>query len=535
MSDMPKHAKILILDDEPANVRLLERILELAGYTQFKSTTDSRRAIELFRELRPDLVMTDLHMPFLDGFAVMEQLRNLIPANAYLPFVVLTADMNPETRRRALAAGAHDFLIKPFDHMEVVLRVSNLLRTRMLHTQLQGQNAILEEAVGKRTLELQQALAELQAAQGHLVQQERLRALGTMAGGIAHDFNNSLASILGYSELLLMAPGLAENPEKSAVYLRTIMTAAQDAARMVRRLREFSHPTERNEFLQAVQLNDLVKQAISLSMPKWKNGPLAQGLTITVGAELGDIPEVQGDAAELREALINLIFNAVDALPAGGAITIRTKLHQEGVRLEVADTGVGMTEEIRQRCLEPYFTTKGNRGTGLGLAMVYGIIHRHAGKLEIQSKAGEGTTFILDLPRTGAPAGRGSALVRRVERPLRILVVDDQPMICEFLTECLRHDQHSVVTAGHGREGLEKFRGSSFDVVVTDQAMPEMDGRQLASSIRQLKPQQPIILLTGYGDHMQAAMSDGSAFNLILGKPISIGALRQALVEVVTE
>ncbi|MDB6033863.1 MAG: protein of unknown function, putative Histidine kinase [Verrucomicrobiales bacterium] len=528
---MNKPGKILIVDDEPANVRLLERILELSGFDQFVSTSDARQAVDLFQVFQPDLILTDLHMPHLDGFGVMAKIRALTGPQTYLPIVVLTADITPEMRRRALEAGATDFLVKPFDHMEVVLRIRNLLETRSPHVQLQQQNATLEERVRDRTSRLEEALSELKATQQQVIQQERFRALGTMAGGIAHDFNNALASILGYSELLLHSSD--KSPEKITTYARTIVTAASDAARMVARLREFSRPATNSEFVQALNLNELVEEAVTLTLPKWKTGALASGLTIEIRTELGNIPPVQGDPAELREALFNLIFNAVDAMPAGGTIRIQTMVQGEGVRLEFSDNGTGMTEEVRQRCLEPYFTTKGNRGTGLGLAMVYGIIHRHAGKLEIQSQPGHGTTFNIDLSGCSHVPLASVPSQRKLERPLHILVVDDQPLLCQLLRESLSKDLHTVETAANGREALEKYRTGCYDLVLTDKAMPEMDSDQLAVAIRKLKPTQPIILLTGYGERAQEASPGTSAVDLVLGKPLSLGTLRQALVDVV--
>jgi signal transduction histidine kinase len=446
---------------------------------------------------------------------------------------VLTADITAETRRRALEAGATDFLVKPFDHMEVVLRIQNLLKTRFLQVELEEHNARLEERVRERTTRLESTLEELKATQQQVIQQERLRALGVMAGGIAHDFNNALASILGYSELLLYSPDAGR--EKRESYTRTIMTAATDAARMVARLREFAKPTTKSEFLEAVDLNRVVEEAIALSVPKWKTGPLAHGSMVGVLAEPGIIPRVQGDPAELREALCNLIFNAVDAMPEGGTIRIRTMGTQEKIRLEVQDNGTGMSAETRQRCLEPYFTTKGSQGTGLGLAMVYGIVRRHAGELAIESEPGKGTTFIIDLPISHSMAETIMPCSPRLDRPLQILVVDDQPLLCELLKECLTKDHHTVETAANGREGLEKYRTKRYDLVLTDKAMPEMDGDQLAAAIRQLQPKQPIILLTGYRDRVGEAALGNPSVNLVLGKPLALGRLRQALAEVLAD
>lgn len=529
---MKHKGKILIVDDETANVRLLERILEISGYLNFVSTSDPRQVLELFRSFQPDLVLTDLHMPHLDGFAVMQQIRACQDPDTYVPILVLTADVTVETRRRALGAGATDFLVKPFDHMEAVLRIGNMLQTRSLQVQLRQYNATLEEKVQERTRQLEEALNQLRTSQQQLVQQERFRALGTMAGGIAHDFNNALASILGYAELLLLTPD--QPKERIAAHLKTIITAGSDAARMVARLREFSRPAKANAYHEAIQLNGLVGEAVSLSVPKWKNEALANGRTIVVQTEPGEIPAIQGDPSELREALINLIFNAVDAMPNGGSIVIRTRFENEYVHLELSDTGTGMSEEVRQRCLEPYFTTKGTRGTGLGLAMVYGIVHRHGGEIEVMSEPGKGTTFLIQLP-----AGKKQELGikpddRKVERPLNILVVDDQPLLRQLLSECLMNDRHIVETAPNGREGLLKFKAGRFDLVLTDKAMPEMDGDQMARAIRELRPEQPIILLTGYAESSRDG-DEPETVNLVLGKPVSMGTLRKALAEVISE
>ncbi len=240
----------------------------------------------------------------------------------------------------------------------------------------------------KRSLE--RALQEVRAAQDQVVQQERLRALGTMASGIAHDFNNALAAILGFTELLCNRPENLDDKKKTLRYLQMMNTAAQDAGIVVNRLREFYRQREEGEVFAPVDLNKLIEQAVSLTQPKWKTQAEIKGVTIQIVTEFGRIRPVAGSEADLREALTNLIFNAVDAMPQGGTITLRTRSINSRAIMEVADTGTGMTEEVRQRCLEPFFTTKGNQGTGLGLSMVYGILQRHMGSVEIDTAPGQG-------------------------------------------------------------------------------------------------------------------------------------------------
>ena len=530
--DAVQACKILIIDDEEPNVRLLERVLTRAGFENFISTTNSREAAALFTAFQPDLVLTDWLMPGVDGCAVIGQLRALMATDDYLPIVVLTADITPPARQRALTAGATDFLTKPFDQIEVLLRIRNLLTARLSHLTIQTQNATLEDSVRQRTIELERALADLQCSQKQVIQQERLAALGTMAGGIAHDFNNALSVIMGFGELLLRDAEHGLTKEDALLPLTTILTAAEDAAKIVHRLREFYRPDETGDQRLPVDLNQLIAQAVALTQPRWKTEATARGRTITIATEPGEIPCVVGDAAELREVLTNLIFNAVDALPQGGVITLHTRPEGAAVVLEISDTGTGMSEEVRLRCLEPFFTTKGSRGTGLGLAMVFGIIHRHAGTIAIASELGKGTTFALRLPASTAGHATPLDAVPAPHGSLRVLVVDDQPILCQLVCEHLQDDLHIVETALSGREALEKFRAAPFDLVITDHVMAGMTGEQLAVAIKQLNPKTPVILLTGYAGEATAGKQSSPALDLVLAKPLSRAALRQALAKV---
>lgn len=522
---MPKSviskAKILIVDDEPSNVRLLERILELYGVADVRSTTDSRKTLSCLFEFEPDLVLLDLNMPFLDGFAVMAQIKEAIPADSYLPIVVLTADVTAETKRRALSAGAHDFLTKPLDNSEVVLRIKNLLENRFLNLEMQNR-------VRERTAQLEETLEQLGSTQQQVVKQERLRALGMMAGGIAHDFNNALTMMLGYAELLL--PWLQQHASsRELAYLNHIIDAAQDAAHVVSRLREFYRPAENNEIRVPVNLSEIAQAAVSLTAPKWKGKSRADGVQIEVFTELAEVPPVAGNAAEIREVLTNLIFNAVDAMPDGGSITVSTTSDENGVVVSVRDTGFGMTEAEIGRCLEPFFTTKGERGTGLGLAVVYGIVQRHEGTIDITSKKGVGTTFAIRLPSTAVQQLAAPKVAQRVEKKLRILVVDDQEIICELIAEYLKGDGHHAVTAVESSEALVLFEREGFDLVITDHSMPGMNGVQLAAAMKELVPQTRVILLTGFGDEMMGRGERPSEIDLVLGKPVSAADLREGV------
>ncbi len=386
---------------------------------------------------------------------------------------------------------------------------------------------------------LERALEELKKTQKNVIHTERMRALGQMASGIAHDFNNALTQILGFTELLLIKPEEIGHQQKTTQYLELIRTAAKDAAEIVRRMGEFYRPRGKGERFGPVIVEQLVTEVIALTRPKWKDQAEAGGITITIEADLRGRATITGNEAELREMLINLILNSVDAMPGGGKITLRTDSGDGRNLLKVSDTGIGMTEEVRQNCLEPFFTTKGKQGSGLGLglglglAAVHGILTRHGGTMTVSSRPAEGTTFAISLPADEINETDGI----RIKRPpptekKRILVVEDNAMVLRVIREFLTRDNHRVVTATDGREGKRAFRKGDFDLVITDRAMPVMSGDQLAALIRRISPNMPIILLTGFGDMMATTGESPSGINLILSKPITLRKLRRAIAKV---
>jgi len=394
-----------------------------------------------------------------------------------------------------------------------------------------------ETELEETNLRLQKALTELRNTQEQVIQQERLRALGQMASGIAHDFNNALAPVLGFTDLLLMRPETLDNRENVIRYLQMIRTSAEDASNVVRRLREFYRKREEGELFLPVDINQVVRDSVDLTRPRWKDQAMAQGADIEVQTELGQVPKISGNESELREALTNMIFNAVDAMPEGGTITLRTMVRKVGegesaVVLEISDTGMGMDEATRQRCLDPFFSTKGERGTGMGLAMVFGTVVRHEGSIEIESEVGVGTTFRLSFPLRemvqasflSTPKASASAV-----KPLKILVVEDDDHVRNLFTMLLEQDGHAVTEATDGRDGFEKFKSGSFDLVITDRAMPRMNGDQLAAAVKEISPGTPVIMLTGFGDIMDVTGETVPGVDRFLSKPVSVQALREVL------
>lgn len=377
-------------------------------------------------------------------------------------------------------------------------------------------------------------ISERKQSEQELIRIERLGALGEMASGIAHDFNNTLSMILGYSDMLLMDPESLKNHEYVAECLEIIRTSSQDAAEVVRRLRAFYRYRDDNEVFHEVNLNDLVEQVTRLTQPKWSGQAQASGRTITLETELGEVPMINGNEAELREVLTNMIFNSVDAMPEGGVITLRTRCDEnERVFFSVSDTGQGMDAETRRRCMEPFYTTKGEQGTGLGLGLVHGIVRRHEGEISLDSVPGRGTTFTIDLPAKKPEADDGQMDVdadHSLARKLRVLAVDDDRQVLEVIRGYLVIDGHEVVMANDGREGLEAFIKDRFDVVISDQAMPHMNGTQLAKAIAEIAPGKPFIMVSGFADEQMT--SEDNKF-ITLTKPITLTQLRTTLQEVV--
>jgi signal transduction histidine kinase len=313
--------------------------------------------------------------------------------------LILLADMTSDARQLALASGANELITKPIDACEVVLRIANMVQVRLAHIRLYEQKFALEETVRQRTLDLKQAVTALRSSEQKLATTQRLSAVGTMASGIAHDFNNALMLIMGSGEIMLEdAEGGVLTKETAVPLLHEILTAARDASTLVGQLRKFSRSGEIEEVHQPVDLNALIEQSISFTKPRWDTQASCEGKKIRVEVDFHKIPLIPGDPARLRDAITNLVFNAVDAMPTGGTLTLRTRLEGNQVLLEVCDTGIGMTEEVRRTCFEPFFTTKGQKGTGLGLAMVNGIAQHHSGTIDIASKPGKGSTFTLRLP-----------------------------------------------------------------------------------------------------------------------------------------
>ncbi len=457
-------------------------------------------------EFRPDLILSDYAMVGYDGFSAMELTRQKYPE---LPFIFVSWVIHEQSVIDTLKKGATDYVFKD----------------QLSRLPLSVHRAIRES----------EERAQLRETQKKIIEQERLGAIGQMASGIAHDFSNSLMPVLGFSEILLNNPEALNDKEKTFKYLSLIHTSATDAMNIVGRLREFYRSKDKAEALQAVSLNDIVRETVLLTQPRWREQMLAKGTDIIVHEELGQIPDIHGNETALREAMTNLIFNAVDAMPKGGDLVFKTSLEKQHVALTVSDTGTGMTEEVARRCLEPFFSTKGRGGTGLGLSMVYGVVKRHEGTIEIKTEPNKGTLFKMRFPVKRSDA-QGDA--RHPDSPpasyaavpkLRVLVVVDVKGVHEVLKGYLALDGHAVLTAENGRAGFELFKKEKFDLVVTDRAMPEMNGDEMVEQIKLVSPSVPVIMVTGFGELMKVKGEHPKGVDIILSKPLTLSAFRGAV------
>jgi signal transduction histidine kinase/ActR/RegA family two-component response regulator len=365
--------------------------------------------------------------------------------------------------------------------------------------------------------ELRAALATVEESQQRIIQNERLRALGEMAGGVAHDFNNVLAVVVGRAQLLQrqVAPDLRRQ-------LAIIEQVAQDGAQTVRRIQEFAR-MRRTRPWQHVDVAEIVREVVEATRPRWMDQAQARGVTYAMRLDLTPIPPVTGDPAELRESFMNLLFNALDAMPQGGTVTFSTAVDQDRVVCVVQDTGTGMSEEVRRRCFEPFFTTKAEQGTGLGLSIAYGIVTRHGGEIDVWSRPGEGSRFTVRLPVGGdVPARVADAPPPRPSRRARILVVEDETPVREVLVDVLAGQGHDVVACADGHSALEHVGGPPFDLALVDLSMPTISGWEVAKALRAAQPQVPIAMVTGWGDQIDFREARARGIDYLMAKPFNI-------------
>jgi len=379
--------------------------------------------------------------------------------------------------------------------------------------------------------ELSHYIAEQERIREQFSQMEKLSALGELASGVAHDFNNTLAGILGRAQLLLRT----NDPEKIKRGLDIIVKTAEDGAKTVKRIQDFARQRRDHNF-ELVSIDQVLLDASEITRPRWKNCAEASNIHITLDLLIGSNAMVMGDDSELREVLVNMVFNAIDAMPEGGTLSLRTDTVDESVVIKVLDTGVGMYPEVGSRIFDPFFTTKGKAGLGLGLAVSFGIIRRHGGNIEVESQYGKGTEFRITLPL--AKIAEQSVKQVEVAAPVlpsqpgpiqepgqrlrvRLLVVDDEDFVRDLLGEILEGEHCDVYLAADGTQALAAFKEMEFDGVFTDVGMPGMSGWELAREIRQINKRIPIAVITGWGEAVGSHEQKAAGVDWIVAKPFT--------------
>ena len=390
----------------------------------------------------------------------------------------------------------------------------------------------------KHVKELSHYIAEQERIREQFSQVEKLSALGELASGVAHDFNNTLAGILGRAQLLLRT----DDPEKIQRGLDIIIRTAQDGAKTVKRIQDFARQRRDHNF-ELFSIDQILSDAAEITRPRWKNCAEAANIHISVDLEIDSNAMIMGDDSELREVLVNMLFNALDAMPEGGKLILSTQTVGESVVVKIKDTGIGMYPEVRQKVFDPFFTTKGKAGLGLGLAVSFGIIARHGGTIDVDSEYGKGTEFRISLPLASLvtdalPAPKPQitqstvSLVRLPEKPqTKILVVDDEDFVRELLQDILESEDCEVFVAENGSMALEIFQTIKFDGVFTDVGMPGMSGWELAQAIRSKNQNIPIAVITGWGEAVGSTEQKEAGVDWVVAKPFSA----DRIVELVNE
>ena len=358
----------------------------------------------------------------------------------------------------------------------------------------------------------------LESTRLQLVQSERLRALGELATGVAHNFNNLLSGILGHTQMLLSKDIDASIRERLQIVEKLVL----DGGEIVRRIQEFTRLRTTKDF-SAVNLKDIINDVVRMTELKWSGGHNTSKIVLRVDANQMEIPIVDGNATELREVFINILFNAVDAMPKGGELRIRTETNGKNVFVYFSDTGEGMSEETRKRVFDPFFTTKGSKGTGLGMSVAYGIINRHNGQISIDSELGIGTTVTVQLPVSEKVIKEIECNygLRREERA-RILLIEDHKITLDVLAENLVNLGYYVQKVESGMAGIKIFKGGNYDIVITDVGLCDISGWTVSKKIKEISSHVPVVFITGWGNQLSSSQLKECGVDYVLTKPFRI-------------
>ena len=576
---------LLVQTSEPINARIMQRIIDVADHLSaamanaqlYSAARERATSLTAINDLARSISSTLDMQTILD--TALQQIRQLIPYDQ--ASVTLTKDDQPDELMVVAATDAYkgsletgvtfkksEFpqlktafearhpvyiaqhkpetaMLPPFDQRVQSLLIQPLAtsdaRLGMVNlasrssnaftdahiTALGGLSHFLSTAIinGRLFTQRNSAYQALESSQKQLVFAAKLRAVGELAGGVTHDFNNLLAGILGNVQLLMLDITHKEHLET----LRVIEKAAKDGAQTVKRIQGFA----RNDLDYPegpVELDALARDAIDLTRPRWRNMAHERGVHVELQTELKPIAATRGHAAELREVVTNLLINAVDAMPKGGILRVATGQKGGEVYVSVSDTGTGMSDAVRERIFDPFFSTKAEKGNGLGLAVSAAIINRHGGRIDVHSKEGRGTSFTVWLPILEVDLDEvmsQDAVIPDIRG--RILVVEDEDLVRLALSRMLSAWGHKVTVAKSGREGVALFRPGSFDIVISDLAMPDMQGWEVLRQVREQQENIHTILISGWAQTIDPAEARLRGADLVVAKPFEQLTLRRTI------
>jgi signal transduction histidine kinase len=527
-----KKANILIVDDQEANIDVLEGFLEMQGYLHIKTTTDPRQVVSLLESFQPDVILLDLSMPYMNGFEVMEELKKILPDHILLPILVLTADITSEAKIRALSGGASDFLTKPFDLLEVGLRIKNLLYSSYLQQQLQNQNKILDEKVRERTLELLKKNVELNEAKEKAEASDRLKT--AFINNISHEIRTPLNGILGFGQILT-DPNLGE-PEKEE-YLAILNESSERLINTVTKIMEISMISSGNQEVYKKQVfpeivvSEVFKQFFSLCE--------AKNLQLSLAIPASDqTPFIYSDQELLGKILRHLMDNAVK-FTREGFITMGYTFDEKELTFFVKDTGKGISLEGKQLIFKNFMQednsyTRSFEGCGLGLSISQGLVELLGGRLWVESESGKGSTFFFTLPLAERKIEILDRLMEEIldDQEKTILVAEDDDINFSYLNILLQNSMTRII---HARDGYEAVRlcreHPEINAVLIDLKMPVLDGIEAARQIKNLRKDLPVLAVTAYSGSEDRQLAMESGCDEFITKPVKKDLLLDKLAE----
>ncbi|MHB1106467.1 MAG: response regulator [Lutibacter sp.] len=529
-----KNAKILIIDDQQHNIDVLTGLLEITGYKNYTTCSDSRKVTDLYNTFKPHLILLDLMMPHFDGFQIMEQLKSLVSAGTFLPILVLTADIKTETKQQALSNGASDFLTKPFDLIEVELRTRNLLKSLYLHQQLENQNLILEEKVKERTAELEKTNIELVASKDKAEESNRLKT--AFLSNMSHEIRTPMNGILNFSELL-KDPEL--KIEKQQVFLNVIEKSAKRLLVTVNNIVDISKIESglMNLYISEFDLNKQIEEIEAFFIPETEKKGIQFIVTNTIPNQDSLI---SSDSEKIHSILLNLVKNAIKFTMEGSVELVCSK---KGNRLEfyVKDTGIGIPLDrqpfIFDRFVQADIEDKAvYEGSGLGLAISKAYAEMLGGKLWVKSEYGNGSIFYFTMPlQTGEKEQKNfedptkaTDYSNKINK-IKILIAEDDKNSSILLGAILADINSEILYAKTGVEAVETCQEHpDINLILMD---VKMNGYEATKQIRLFNENIIIIAQSAYALVGESERAINAGCNSYISKPFTKVELMDQLYE----